>query len=113
MGYRYAQGDIVWLNFSPSFGKEMKGKHPALIVSSNAYNKKTNYVMVCPITTGGNKFAGYIPLEGYQIVGRVNATQLHSFDIKRIMSTEFVDRLREEDFLVVKQVLDYALNVDL
>lgn len=112
MKYDPKQGDIVWLNFSPSFGKEMKGKHPALVVSSNAYNKKTNYIIVCPITSGGNNFSGYIPLNDYKTFGRVNATQVHSFDTNRIISTEFIERLRDEDFLLVKQVLDYALSVD-
>ena len=44
------QGDIVKLNFSPAVGNEMKGEHPALVVSSNSYNEKTAYIIVCPIT---------------------------------------------------------------
>lgn len=112
MKYEPKQGDIVWLNFSPSFGKEMKGKHPGLVVSSNAYNQKTNYVIICPITSGGNNFSGYIPLNNYKTYGRVNATQIHSFDTDRIISAEFIERVRDEDFLLVKQVLDYALNID-
>ena len=40
---KFKQGDIVWANFSPSVGQEMKGKHPAVVVSSNSYNEKTNY----------------------------------------------------------------------
>ena len=110
--YKPKQGDIIWLNFSPSFGSEMKGTHPALVVSSNAYNKKTNYVIVCPITSGGNSFPGYIPLNGYEVYGRVNATQIHSFDLGRIKSNQFADRIRGEDFLLVKQILDYSLEID-
>ncbi|WP_275350492.1 type II toxin-antitoxin system PemK/MazF family toxin, partial [Enterococcus faecium] len=56
--YEPQQGDLIWLNFTPSFGREMRGKHPALVVSSNAYNRKTNYIIVCPITSGGNNFSG-------------------------------------------------------
>lgn len=85
---------------------------PALVVSSNAYNAKTNYIIVCPIISGGNDFQGYVPLEGYKIHGRVNATRIHSFDTDRIVSKQFVDRIRGEDFLVVKQVLDYVLVMD-
>ncbi len=48
---KFKQGDIVWADFSPSVGQEMKGKHPAVVVSSNSYNEKTNYLMVCPITS--------------------------------------------------------------
>lgn len=113
MSYDPNQGDIVWLNFSPSIGNEMRGKHPALIVSSNAYNKMTNYVIVCPITSSGNKFAGYIQLDNYKIHGRVNATQIHSFDTKRIISADFVEKIRPDDFLLVKQIVDYSLEVDL
>ncbi|WP_236693789.1 type II toxin-antitoxin system PemK/MazF family toxin [Amylolactobacillus amylophilus] len=51
----------------------MRGTHPALVVSSNHYNMKTNYVIVCPITSGGNNFSGYIPLNNYSIHGMVNS----------------------------------------
>lgn len=110
--YEPEQGDLIWLNFTPSFGRELRGKHPALVVSSNAYNKKTNYIIVCPITSGINDFPGYIPLNGYKIHGRINATQIHSFEVERILNKEFIDRLRGEDFLLVKQILDYSLAVD-
>lgn len=112
MDYKPSQGDILWLNFSPSVGKEMRGTHPAVVVSSDAYNRKTNYIIVCPITTGGNNFQGYVDLEDYKIKGRINATQIHSFDTQRIKSKTFADKLRGEDFILVKQILDYALALD-
>lgn len=107
------QGDIVWINFSPSVDNEMKGKHPALVVSSNSYNEKTAYIIVCPITSHGNNFSGYVPLEGYDVHGRVNTSQIHSFSLKRLVSAQVADRLRPEDFLIVKQNLDYALELEL
>lgn len=106
------QGDIVWLNFSPSISNEMKGRHPAVVVSSNFYNEKTAYIIVCPITSHGNAFTGYIPLKGYQVHGRINANQIHSFSLKRLVSTEVVDKLRPEDLVQVKQILDYALEIE-
>nr|WP_325064216.1 type II toxin-antitoxin system PemK/MazF family toxin [Lactobacillus johnsonii] len=30
---KFKQGDIVWANFSPSVGQEMKGKHPTATIS--------------------------------------------------------------------------------
>ena len=71
--YKPRQGDIIWLNFSPVVGSEMRGTHPAIVVSSNHYNMKTNYVIVCPITSGGNNFSGYIPFNNYSIHGMVNS----------------------------------------
>ena len=35
MTKNYRQDDIVWINFSPSLGKEMLRPHPAVIISSN------------------------------------------------------------------------------
>jgi mRNA interferase MazF len=110
--YEPNQGDVIWLNFSPSIGNEMKGNHPVLIVSSNAYNRKTNYVIVSPITSHGNNFAGYVKLEGYKIHGRVNAVQIHSFSLRRMTSANYIERIRGEDMLAVKQIQEYALQLD-
>ena len=71
-----------------------------------------NDIIVCPITSGRNDFSVYIPLHEYKIYGRGNATQIHSFDIKWLVSKEFIDQLRGKDFLLVKQILDYSLEID-
>ena len=49
--------DIVWLDFSPHAGYEQAGRRPALVLSSRAYNEKTNRFIVCPITS---KIKGYV-----------------------------------------------------
>lgn len=105
------QGDMLWIDFSPSTGEEMRGVHPAVVVSSNEYNRKTAYIIVCPITSHGNDFAGYVPLHGYKLHGRINANQLHSYSLKRI-KPHVVDKLHIEDLLIVKQILDYALLIN-
>lgn len=111
--YNAMQGDIIWVNFTPSVRKEMRGKHPSLVVSSNEYNRKTNYALVCPITSKGNEFSEYIPLKGYnKIFGRVNATQIYSINTSRIQSSKYVEKIKDKDFLMVKQVIDYALKLD-
>jgi len=46
------RGDIVWLDFEPTKGKEI-GKHrPALVYSSKGYNKATSLMICSPISTG-------------------------------------------------------------
>lgn len=42
-------GDIVWVQFSPSIGHEFQDKRPAMIVQSNRQLAKTNLVTVMPI----------------------------------------------------------------
>jgi len=44
-------GDIVWLRFSPQAGHEQSGHPPANVVSSSAYNGRTNLMICCPMTT--------------------------------------------------------------
>jgi mRNA interferase MazF len=53
MASRYvpAPGDIVWLNFDPRTGHEQSGHRPALVLSAEAYNRRTGLMVCCPLTT--------------------------------------------------------------
>ena len=46
----FEQGDIIYMDFNPQSGHEQAGRRPAIVVSSTAYNSKSNMTMVCPIT---------------------------------------------------------------
>lgn len=45
------RGDIVWLNFEPQKGNEITKTRPALVVSPQKYNIKTNLAVFMPITS--------------------------------------------------------------
>jgi len=45
-----AQGDLIWLNFTPQAGHEQMGKRPALVISNDFFNKQTGLAVVCPVT---------------------------------------------------------------
>ena len=49
--FRFKQGDIVSLEFDPQAGREMAGKHFALILSNDTFNK-SEMALVAPITQG-------------------------------------------------------------
>jgi len=49
--YVPAEGDLVWLSFSPQAGREQAGRRPALVLSPRAYNAKTGLCLACPVTT--------------------------------------------------------------
>jgi mRNA interferase MazF len=75
------RGDIVWLQFNPQTGHEQAGHRPALVLSPDAYNKKTGLMLCCPMTT---KVKGY-PFEvafpaTSKISGVVLADQVKSLD---------------------------------
>lgn len=58
------QGDIIKVNFNPQAGHEQAGYRPALVISNNFFNQKTNLTIVCPITNTNNRFPLHIPLDG-------------------------------------------------
>jgi mRNA interferase MazF len=42
--------DIIWINFSPQRGVEMKDEHPMLVLSPAAFNERTGIVIGLPMT---------------------------------------------------------------
>lgn len=60
---RLKQGDIIKLNFDPQSGHEQAGYRPALVVSNDVYNQKTNLVIVCPISNTPNNFPLHVKLD--------------------------------------------------
>lgn len=57
------QGTIIKLNFNPQAGHEQSGFRPAVVLSNNVFNEKTNLTIVCPITNTNNNFPLHIPLD--------------------------------------------------
>ena len=53
------RGDIIWVNFSSSVGREQRGQRPALVLSVKKYNERSGLAIICPVTS---KKKGY-PLE--------------------------------------------------
>lgn len=45
-----AYGDIIFVDWSPSAGREMKDPHPGVVVSATPFNRNL-FCVVCPITS--------------------------------------------------------------
>ena len=43
--------DIIWINFNPQVGREMRDMHPMLVLSPKAFNYKTSIVIGFPMST--------------------------------------------------------------
>ena len=41
--------DIIWIDFSPYVGKEMRERQPMLVLSPRAYNERTSLVIGLPV----------------------------------------------------------------
>jgi mRNA-degrading endonuclease toxin of MazEF toxin-antitoxin module len=42
--------DMIWIDFSPQVGGEMRDAHPMLVLSPKAFNERTNLVIGLPMT---------------------------------------------------------------
>lgn len=61
--YQVQQGDIIKINLNPTRGHEQSGYRPALVISNNFFNRKTNMTIVCPITNTNNNFPLHVELD--------------------------------------------------
>ena len=57
------QGDIIKVDLDPQAGHEQAGYRPAIVISNDVFNKKTNLTIVCPIINTNNRFPLHIPLD--------------------------------------------------
>jgi len=75
--------DMIWVNFNPGSGQEMKDEHPMLVLSPRAFNERTGIVIGLPMTHAAsnddNPFAvKYTSPKGE--IGYVLTHQPKSFD---------------------------------
>ena len=80
MSYVPGRGDLVWLHFDPQAGYEQSGHRLALVLSPKKYNKLTNLMLCCPLTTviKGYPFEVATKVDGKK--GVVLADQIKSVD---------------------------------
>jgi mRNA interferase MazF len=73
------RGDLVWLHFGLTEGREQHGRRPALILSPAAYNAPSGLAIVCPITSTVRGFPFEVALpDDAPITGVILADQLKS-----------------------------------
>lgn len=101
------QGDIIKINFNPQAGHEQAGYRPAIVVSNNFFNEKTNLTIVCPITNTNNHFPLHIPLDnrtsttGVILREHIRALDLNARDFK------VIEKLPED---ILQNVLDIVFS---
>ncbi|UQS83140.1 type II toxin-antitoxin system PemK/MazF family toxin [Bombilactobacillus thymidiniphilus] len=106
---RVRQRDLVWVDFDPHRGREIKKRRPALILSSDAFIADTGFIIVAPITSTIRQKHGFFDLVGYHTAGQVVARQIYSFDITADSKrhVEFIERMRYADFYSVAQLIAF------
>ena len=96
------RGDLIWLSFTPQTGREQAGRRPALVLSPEAYNRKTGLALICPVTSKVKGYPFEVPLTTTAgVQGVVLADQLRSLDW-RARRAEWIEQAQPK---VVKRVL--------
>lgn len=90
------QGDIIIVNFNPQAGHEQAGSRPAVVISNNFFNQKTNMTILCPITNTNNGFPLHVPLdERTNTTGSILCEHIRSMDLNS-RSFRIVEKLPDD-----------------
>ncbi|KMP11603.1 hypothetical protein UZ36_03920 [Candidatus Nitromaritima sp. SCGC AAA799-C22] len=76
------RGDIVHINLNPTAGSEQSGGRYAIVISGDAYNKKTSLRIVCPITTKVKGYPFEVRIDTDKIHGCILVDQIRCLDLK-------------------------------
>lgn len=110
MTYNPKQRDIILIDFDPSKGYEINKRRPALVMSSHDYNRSTNLVIVCTITSTKKDRLFFIPITSDNLHGsntsKVNTNQVFSLDYTKRgkRNIKYIDTLEEEKFYEIAQM---------
>lgn len=76
------QGDIIKIDLDPTKGHEQAGYRPAVVISNDFFNQKTNMTICCPITNTMRSFPLHIPLDSRtQTTGSILCEHVKSLDL--------------------------------
>lgn len=79
------RGELIRLDLNPQAGREQAGRRPALVLSSVDFNKKTGFVVVCPLTNQAKGYPFEVPIKESAVTdgtatGVILADQAKSLD---------------------------------
>ena len=89
------RGEVYDVDLNPVKGSELKGKHPAVVISIDAINKNAAIVIICPITDAlGKDSPVHIPVDAEE-GGLVKESIVHCGQIRAIDKERLQKRLGE------------------
>ena len=97
---RIERGDVYWIDPNPVAGREMRDRHPFVVITPAPINA-LGLVMAVPITSGSAfaKARGLtVTIHGDRITGVAVCNQVRTFDLTaRVQSgsARFVERINE------------------
>ena len=104
------QGDIIWLSFDPSSGKEIIKRRPAYVISRKLFNEHTGLALVAPIssTIRGIKLEVVLD-DGLNTQGAILIHKVKSLDfIER--EANFIEHVSQATIEQVKALLKVIMD---
>lgn len=101
------KGDIVWLDFDPSAGKEIMKRRPAFVISRKLFNQHTGFAIVAPITSTIRGMKLEVVLRGLSTQGAVLIHQMKSLDFEN----RDVTLIEKAPSAIVNQVTELAITI--
>ena len=111
--------EVIWIAFNPQIGREMRDRHPLLVLSPQAFNARTSLVIGLPMTTADynsdNPFAVVAGKAGGVRSGKISYVLCHqpkSLDWRlRDAAPHPLRRIADEPFAEVRALLGQLLDL--
>jgi len=76
------QGDIIWVDFDPTKGREQSGHRPAVVISQTKFNEVRNLAIICPITSNAKPLRLHVLLDDRtKTQGKIICEQVRTIDL--------------------------------
>jgi mRNA-degrading endonuclease toxin of MazEF toxin-antitoxin module len=110
MVYIPEQGDIIWLSFDPSSGKEIIKRRPAYVISRKLFNEHTGLALVAPISSKVRGIKLEVLLDdSMNTQGAILIYQVKSLDfIER--EADFIEHVSQATIEQVKALLKVIMD---
>lgn len=108
------QGEIWNVYFDPIKGSEQAGNRPAVIISGNIMNSKSELVIVCPLTSSLKNYKGHPILEPNKENGLELKSEILVFQIRTLSKLRFKKKIgfvSQENLSEVKITLEEILRL--
>ncbi len=102
--YIPSKGDLVWVDFNPTKGREQAKVRPAIVLSPKAYNQKTNLAIMCPITSMAKGYPFEVVVKNKEVVGVILSDHVRSLDWKE-RNVKFIAKAKPEVLIEVQTKL--------
>ena len=111
------QWALIYIDFEPSKGSEIKKRRSAIVISRDKYNLASHLIIVCPITSTQKERPYFVSLQHEKLMERskVNTKQVYSLDYTKLegRKVQIVGQLTQKELMDVAQhfLLDFNFHL--